>query len=696
MRRSICIALSLLLCGTALADEKENAKIMGRKASVQAKDFIKNNLSNFGKALSSGGELSTIKGKKFSVNLNKPSSPSGQIKLYLSGGDLYASITGKLSPTHISGICENGYISCSPGTWNNCKYFIYDNGAFREADAYQELISCFCISQGACNFRWSKNWLKWVLDKFTYMLNYTNASFTDVITENSATRDFTAVETVKVSESDLRDKDKAIQEIESNDMVKAYEANPYTSKSNQRECKIANFLNGSGQTIKTKLVFLNGKELKGTVCIGMEQDNGSVYKCYLPNNLSVSCGTGWAHYVCGKFGVKWSVADDVGEQLIVGGNTIVYRKIHGGGNEGQSGTLTCDLESGNCNCSVSGAGAFSCSSFNVQQPGGCAQVSFSVWNNGACNGAGTGSFWVYVKEVPDVSVIHYNTCRSISKKCKLKDEWVCFYPPSSNYSNAGVNENYCVQTVTNYHRHSFTKFVCYEFKSSNLGLNWKVCMNGQDILAISPDGQSYKLRKFSYPEGWTYVRRVYVCPEEEGLNIDKAINRANYIKEHSTFNSKKVAYSGQMGCSQVNDKWVCYANNKVYNSQSACEAECSYQTDVDVGESPWPLCKVGNSEGVYVCKVAIVGNEVRAVSNDNGTDTAPNRIDIGSQNYEYRPCEARVDDSGRVSYYCPVSEGEQILEDCKCDTSDEAMKAITTVETLDQMSHDIICSSSPP
>jgi hypothetical protein len=149
-----------------------------------------------------------------------------------------------------------------------------------------------------------------------------------------------------------------------------------------------------------------------------------------------------------------------------------------------------------------------------------------------------------------------------------------------------------------------------------------------------------------------------------------------------------------MGCAPVNDKWVCYANNSVYTSQAECEANCSFETSADIGNAPYATCSVGDSKGIYVCKVALYGNEVRAVS--EGSELNPNQVDIGETNYEYRPCEVQVDSNGQITYVCPLEPGEEIVKDCTCDTSDEALKAISTIEMLNEMSHDIICSSSPP
>jgi len=700
--RFLAVLLLLLAFDNALAGSSEE----GKRTAESFGSFLKNNMSSFSGALTGKTKLKTQSGEEFDATVESGSNQVDYIKLMVSNDELWVSIPGKVN-TRVSGICENGYIVCEPGKWENCRYYLFKNGRVSVADSFQQLVSCFCVSGSACGFHWNESWLRWALNKFTNMLGYSNRNFVDVVSFPTATRDFQAVETTSVSESEMRDEDNLRLKLENNQMVKAYQSNPLNSENLQKECEISNYLNSPGQTINTKLVFLNGKELAGTACIGMEQENGSVYRCYLASNLSVSCGVGWSYYLCGKFGIKWSVADDVGESLRVGSKELVHINVHGDDTESQSGNLECDLQTGSCACRVSGTKAYGCSNFDIQQPGGCAQVSFSIWNNGGCNGPGKGSFWVYVKEIPDVSVGHSDSCKAIPKECKLKEEWVCFYPPVSNYS--GVRKDYCVKTVSNYHVVTYyNKPVCYDFRSSNMGLKWRVCMNGEEITAVSPDGQVYKLGDYEFPRGWTYIKRVYTCPKKEGLNIDEAINRGTYIQEHSYLKENKVGFSGQVGCAEVNGKWVCYANNKVYSSMQECESECQMEASVTVPNAPYKVCSVNDSEGVYICKVAITGRQVRVLKGDvkmeshgdtysyeSGKESEPNEVDTSSEEkvtYEFRACEQRVNGDGSLSLVCPVSVGERVVKDCYCDTSDEAWKAASTIEMMDNMAHDIICS----
>jgi hypothetical protein len=237
-------------------------------------------------------------------------------------------------------------------------------------------------------------------------------------------------------------------------------------------------------------------------------------------------------------------------------------------------------------------------------------------------------------------------------------------------------------------------------------------MNGEEITAVSPDGQVYKLGSYELPKGWTYVKRVYTCPEDEGLNIDEAISRGTYIKEHSYLKENEVGFSGQVGCAEINGKWVCYANNKIYSSMQECESECQMEASATVPNAPYKVCSVNDLEGVYVCKVAITGRQIRVLKGDakmeshgdtysyeTGEESEPNKVDTSSEEkvtYEFRACEQQVNGDGSLNLMCPVNAGEKIVKGCYCDTSEEAWKAAAVMETMNYMAHDIICSSSSP
>lgn len=62
-------------------------------------------------------------------------------------------------PVPVEGVCANGVISCTPGTWNNCTYYrwINNNGvALEQVDSVEKLAGCYCINNSCgSNLVWN-------------------------------------------------------------------------------------------------------------------------------------------------------------------------------------------------------------------------------------------------------------------------------------------------------------------------------------------------------------------------------------------------------------------------------------------------------------------------------------------------------------------------------------------------------------
>ena len=713
MRKVLALAFVFLM-SQALAGESdsEQARQEGTQTATSAINFLKENLQNFTASISGQAKLKTFGGDEYSVSAVESSTGVDSINLQVVNGDLYVNIPGKIS-VYASAICENGFIHCDDETnWDKCSYYYYDkNTSTFQKGSFNDLVSCYCVSNTACGFRWDEKWLRWALDKVTYMLNLKDKNYVDMVAFPNAIRKFNAVQTTSITESQLKDTDSLMTKLKENEAVKAYTSNPYLASSNQEmECEIRNYLNSYGNTLHTKLVFLNGEDTRGLVCIGLEEQSPNTYKCYLASNVHPSCGIGWNYTICGSFGAEWYVPDDVGISFVFGDQIIKKASYHTDGDDWQRVSInSCDLQAGDCRVSCSGYACFGDIKFS---PTDCTQISLALWNNGGCNGVPRGAFWTYVKEIPDISLSHQDTCGSIGESCKLKEEWVCFYPPTADYS--GIDDKYCVKTVSNFVRNASVKPVCWQMKSSQLGQTWELCMDGNSITAISPSGEQIILGRYGVPKGWTYVKRVYYCPPDSGMNVDEAINRGLYVKEHAYYDQGQVGYSGTVECVRKTvgerDVYVCLANNQSYDSLSECQSNCYFDRAVTVPDSSFLTCKVGESEGVYLCKVAVPGHLVRVVNGDaeetnqqgetwdvNVKESEPNAPDMDSGvTYEFRTCELETDSSGNLVPKCPVSNGEQVVKDCYCDTTEEAWKVLATLETMNEMAHDIICSSSPP
>ena len=168
--RNIAVSLLVLAIGCpAFSGPMDDAKIAG-KASGNTVQGLFGKKENLNKNLSvpmtdSTTPMKTIDGStSFAANLTSPSSasflkvmmqPSGSGDLQLVRISQDTNMDGSIDtlytvPRVVSGVCANGYYSCTAGTWSNCQPYkwvsdasghVSDTGA-----AVTELGGCYCIN----------------------------------------------------------------------------------------------------------------------------------------------------------------------------------------------------------------------------------------------------------------------------------------------------------------------------------------------------------------------------------------------------------------------------------------------------------------------------------------------------------------------------------------------------------------------
>jgi hypothetical protein len=176
------ISLTLALAaGSALADTYADGKTAGATSAQTAlscfgsKDTSNLNISQ---PMTSPTKLmQTVDGSaSFQANITAPASAkflevfiqpggTGDLQKVIISQDLNTDGTFDnfyTLPRPVSGVCGNGYISCSQGTWTNCQYFKWAAGADGKiADAaasITDLGGCYCINQSCgSNLVWSNS-----------------------------------------------------------------------------------------------------------------------------------------------------------------------------------------------------------------------------------------------------------------------------------------------------------------------------------------------------------------------------------------------------------------------------------------------------------------------------------------------------------------------------------------------------------
>ncbi len=175
----ILFSILLLFAGVACEaldaqdDDKQEHKDKGKSAydaiasKVGTVDGVTKNLTN---PLTAGDQFSTLDGTRtYTQQISCPSS-ANYLELFfgLNG-------SGDLSPVRIrqdsnfdgvydhgysvpylvSGVCSNGIISCEAGTFNGCRYFLWDANSGRvdlsETTHLNDLAGCYCVNSSCGN-----------------------------------------------------------------------------------------------------------------------------------------------------------------------------------------------------------------------------------------------------------------------------------------------------------------------------------------------------------------------------------------------------------------------------------------------------------------------------------------------------------------------------------------------------------------
>jgi hypothetical protein len=194
VKKALLMLVCLFSVGYSVGEEPEAANM---EASVQTgMDISQTYLSKFGNIenidsliinpMLGEGSLETTDGSKsFKAPLVCGSDvPFMRLTMGIGGGgDLNVSevavdtnYDGTLDQTlrglaHISGSCSNGYVSCTAGTWRNCRFYQWDvDGAGRLVQhevSQLDVGSCNCINQSCAP-------------------NFSSVHFTDILTQTGA------------------------------------------------------------------------------------------------------------------------------------------------------------------------------------------------------------------------------------------------------------------------------------------------------------------------------------------------------------------------------------------------------------------------------------------------------------------------------------------------------------------------------
>jgi len=249
----------------------------------------------------------------------------------------------------------------------------------------------------------------------------------------------------------------------------------------------------------------------------------------------------------------------------------------------------------------------------------------------------------------DFRFVEQNNCHPDSD-CRIKNEWIC--PPDVNLPSRpslGQLRRYCIQTVNDGTiLHPALQPMC---KTVSTQVDtYRICMNGSEVTVINSRGETVYRRSGNYM--WFKIYREYTCGIRQ-FNID--LTRENQTRDSANYQNGRVSYTDYVGGTGRQTITINLGNPN---------------------ECPQPSCLV---------RVSI--NEADVFSDSSNREQATGT----SQRYRYEIRECRRNSAG--AWYCPTDGGATILESCSCQRNFSGFNiAVTTLQAVDEASHDIICS----
>ncbi len=548
----------------------------------------------------------------------------------------------------VSGICANGLIHCDPGTWDNCKYYMWTADSSGRVSIVQKSSinfgGCYCINS-SCGYQLAANNLPIILKNigggvigaieqsggYRVVVTGVREDSTNIVfygemekvnnypqqsdyTGNSDDSPQYEWETgADVPSQYWKGKDAGSFIAASGDIKEEEKNNPnsmYNLIVNSSAAKKQPYEEHTCYIKRTVTWNQTGNDGTQSGTLGQIGDN------YIQNGQLYS--KSYSFYIDNLDEVKSATLDSVNYddtiEVLVNGQ-IIWE-------DWPCGTLgkTCCERSTNWRRSVD-------ISFKRFLQKGNNTLSFVVCamsNHGSGAGEGWITYTIQYKPYyhPSFQIDDECTEYENNSNCKLKDEWVDSVRTWRDYSPTGLTP---------------------------VGQNCKTF----------PEYSSQ-----AYCFDWWTKKRVYSC-KLNSWDFSKAKQRMRtIINSTKNVNVMQTTPIGNI-------------NYQDYNNSSG-----SWQNYNNSMNVPFAGSKRGC---MYVCKIKVPVQDTQAYANKN---TSQYITTIHSYIFDYRKCE----ETGSGGYTCPVntSKGETVVKDCQC--INEFAEAATIMQMLENMGKDIICS----
>ena len=668
----------LAFAGNDNNEQITNSKNAGEQAAKQfqssygSKSGVKSRVIS---PLMSNTQMSTLNGKtKFTAQIECPSSkaflqilfqPSStqDFKAVISQDpNMTGHFTYQIITPYISGVCSNGFISCTQGTWDNCHFYQWslNNGTINWVERLtpSDLGTCFCINThcGGNVFNqfyqisntFGAGLAAFIAQATHFAISNVKAVFPTLTYYGQDAKDCTTVSGTSFSgtpynnPSQYYKNSSALTNAESNAVTdqSSNKDSPYYSALHSeyvrnnvittKQCEIDRRVNYSSQS---KWVTDGGSDWSSQ-CQGIDKIANNLYECWLvPNSpdLLNGCGSGYKYNVNGHFYFYAYSPDDFTGAVKIGGSTVWSLSM---GKTG--GTTPYTYE-------------------NKLSTNGEQQVEAYVYNAGACNGQPTAKFAIFLKREEGMQEVKTDTCKNLNVGgCKLENEQVCDY-----------NGQNCVYTIRNYEHTDIDLLKnCTTITDSQSGVQWDVCTDGSTLTYVTNSGGAPSGTLETGNNVWWTVKKEYTC-QQDNVTMP-SLSREEEIEKNGTYDPGTGIVNYPDTTTESNGLGGYSGNYNAYVMKGDYTNDNCTQTCIVVDNPP---------------RTYAIGNGAETTNAPPSTPT-----DI-TKREKYLTCKQ----NSEGNWYCPALDNETIAHGCTC--LDQGTSTIAVMQALVQAAKDLTCST---
>ena len=573
----------------------------------------------------------------------------------------------------ISGVCQNGFMSCAAGTFSNCQSYNWtinsagdvswalDNGSVN-------LGQCFCTND-SCNAN--------VYNDFTNISDVFGQGLADYM--SNALND--AISNVQASYPTLTYYGQASADCTTVTSQSGGYTNPETYYSNpgamssaaQTEAITATAPNSNNMASPQSLYYdiSNGEYLS--------QNQTQSQTCVIQNIPSVTQVTEYLSYfnpASGNNGNNDCFAGggascQVGNDACGSGSNLIGMEINDPSSScvqpGCNGYLTI---SGNTITGGTGCnGSISITSSGIDPNGsitcsysGCGSGTWTFQGSGNTlyvTGSNNGSITIPTTIISSLSDALSNGCASVSSNCNLYTQAVC--------DKSGSN---CISTVSDYNNTGITPSEnCYNLTGSLDGAQWSVCATGSAITYTGSESPTSGTIVSGSNEYW-YIKNTYTCPVTSSITAN--VQRANDVAQNTT----STNYTDSDVVSSP------YNSGYTAGTQNLPALSSNYPSNLAI-----EMCEVATANSLS----SSVNGSGNAVPNGALTGTTPNGQGSVNNNYTWLTCN-NTGTATAPSWVCPATSAETIIQNCEVYNGID--RAVTAIGVLNAIGQNTICSGS--